>query len=138
MTTPDKFKISRLIRVVDEPKPTVFNDSGRVYQALLMLDDVIVQGNAKMLPNLEWLWKSLTHRDASIRILAYQIASVLAVNTYGASLLLQNTELWNQFMDIILDRTESYSAKENAMTTLTHLLKLVLISYKNFKARKLK
>ena len=30
-------------------------------------------------------------------------------------------------MDVILDRIESYQAKENAMKTLTNLLKLVSI-----------
>ena len=47
----------------------------------------------------------------------------------GAKLLMKGEgfEIWSRFMDVILDRIESYQAKENAMKTLTNLLKLVSI-----------
>ena len=76
--------------------------------------------------NLDWLWQIFKHRDASIRIMGYQMASIIATSEQGASLLIKNQalELWTQFMEIVLDRIESYQVKDYAMRTLTHLLRL--------------
>ena len=55
-----------------------------------------------------------------------QIFRTIATSEQGASLLIKNQalEMWTQFMDIVLDRIESYQAKDYAMRTLTHLLRL--------------
>ena len=76
--------------------------------------------------NLDWLFQIFKHRDASIRIMGYQMASIIATSEQGASLLIKNQalELWTQFMEIVLDRIESYQVKDYAMRTLTHLLRL--------------
>ena len=76
--------------------------------------------------NLDWLWQIFKHRDASIRIMGYQMASIIATSEQGASLLIRNQalEMWTQFMEIVLDRIESYQVKDYAMRTLTHLLRL--------------
>ena len=81
--------------------------------------------------NLDWLWQIFKHRDASIRIMGYQMASIIATSEQGASLLIRNQalEMWTQFMEIVLDRIESYQAKDYAMRTLTHLLRLVRAAF---------
>ena len=81
--------------------------------------------------SLDWLWRIFKHRDASIRIMGYQMASIIATSEQGAILLIkdQALELWTQFMDIVLDRIESYQAKDYAMRTLTHLLRLVRAAF---------
>ena len=70
--------------------------------------------------NLRVLRENLKHKIRSI-----------ATTEQGASLLIKNQalEMWTQFMDIVLDRIESYQAKDYAMRTLTHLLRLVRAAF---------
>ena len=128
----DKLKISRLQRMAGQQKSTLFKDCGCILYSLIMLDEYLsVQLPPKEWTNLDWLWKALIHRDASIRIVAFQISSTLATIHHGAKLLIGEDplEFWNKFVDIILDRLESYQAKQAAMETLTNLLKLVSYCY---------
>ena len=68
---------------------------------------------------------------ATLRVKSEVILSIIATSEQGASLLIKNQalEMWTQFMEIVLDRIESYQAKDYAMTTLTHLLRLVRAAF---------
>ena len=121
--------ISRLLRLITDQKTTGFINSGAIFQTLVILDKYCRHNTlALQFKDLNWIWKTLVHRDASIRVMGYQIASVLASSDQGAKLLVANDrqlEVWTKFIEVVLDRVESYQAKENAMNTLTNLLKLV-------------
>ena len=60
-------------------------DSGVVFQSLILLEEHCCQNQPQIfhISNLDWLWKVLKHRDSSIRIMGYQITSILATSDPG-------------------------------------------------------
>ena len=81
----DKFKISKLLRLIKEQKTTCFTNTGSVYEALIILDQYFSHDpQITQVSNLDWLLQIFKHRDASIRIMGYQMASIIATSEQGA------------------------------------------------------
>ena len=81
-TVMDKFKISKLLRLIKEQKTTCFTNSGSVYEALIILDQYFSHDpQINQVSNLDWLWQIFKHRDASIRIMGYQMASIISMTS---------------------------------------------------------
>jgi hypothetical protein len=125
----DKHEISQLSRLILElAKPTLFNDSGKAYLSAVILDNLHHPGFHQN--DINWLPMLWCHRDVTIRIMGFQIASTLATRVQDAKMLISlklddSTQFWTYFIEVIQDRCEACQVKENAMLALTNLLKLV-------------
>ena len=128
-------QITRLAKMINQHSPTLFRGRGQVIQALLIMDQAILEDQTTSLKNVQfknmnWLRKTWRNRCVVIRSLGYQIASSLATTDQGANLLLGKsdcTELWKTLMEVVQENGESSYVKTSALNTLYNLLVLVRI-----------
>ena len=100
----DKFKISKLLRIIKEQKTTCFTNSGSVYEALIILDQYFSHDpQINQVSNLDWLWQIFKHRDSSIRIMGYQMASIIGAKypAFFSSRSLKTREKYISFAQLV-------------------------------------
>ena len=131
-------QISRLVKIISQHSPTLFRGRGQVIQALMILDQAILEDQTTCLKSFQftdmsWLRKTWRNRCSVVRTLGYQIASSLATTDQGANLLLDKqsdcTVLWKSFIEVVQENGESSYVKTSALNTLYNLLVLVRISF---------
>ena len=80
----DKFKLNEILRIIFGHKPHLYSGSAKVYYSLNILEQFIHR-NPDAFEDLKWLQNILINRDASIRILGFQIiANVTSSGLKGA------------------------------------------------------